>query len=35
MQELTQKYEQLMEKYIKLKIEHENLQTLINEIIII
>ena len=31
MQELTQKYEQLMEKYIKLKIEHENLQNLINE----
>ena len=32
MQELTQKYEQLMEKYIKLKIEHENLQQKLNMI---
>ena len=25
MEQLTEKYEQLMEKYIKLKMEHENL----------
>ena len=25
MDQLTEKYEQLMEKYIKLKMEHENL----------
>jgi hypothetical protein len=25
MEQLTEKYEQIMEKYIKLKMEHENL----------
>jgi hypothetical protein len=31
MEELTTKYEQLMEKYVKLKIEHENLLNQINK----